>query len=330
MVAWSQLVQELGAPAGPSEMATEARQRWIVDQVRKENYVADWRPITTRWGDWEAQIWVSTQPIRLGDETDSIIPIVSARTAQQIADALGGFVLTPRLYDALAVQGELIDYVRDHYHDVADISRAAMVSNSRKVDELIAARGPSRELWAIGKQWVVTPNYNPANRHVLRNGANTGINYGAGTFAPAGPGGQQPWQSVSRPDLLRVWQPPGGTGKLWHDLDHVDISQKSPTVAQRRFLLTNRQTGFQNWEDLEDIAGDAELHRVVSALGPLSSLRIPIEDAPRGGGGTSPGPHDPTPAGHKPAGSSWTRGAVGAILVVAATAGTLYYLARTR
>jgi hypothetical protein len=202
-----------------------------------------------------------------------------------------------------------------------------MVANSKKVDQIIAARSP-REVWAIGKQWGVTPNYNPANRHRLKNGANTGINYGAGTFAPAGPDAAQPWPSVSRPANLRVWQPPGGTGKLWHDLDHVDISQKAPTVVQRQFLLTNHQNGFQRWEDLEDTAGDGELYRLVSALGPLSSMRIPIEDAPRGGGGASPGPHDPTPAGHKPAAGSWTRGAAGVILVVA-TAGTLYYLART-
>lgn len=277
MTGWTELAAGLNPSAN---MAAREQQAWLVEQVRAgHSPPLEWFNVSTTWNGYVATFRVSNQ-VRVGDADDSVLPFVSAVTAQTLADDAGAVLSTPLLHDAIASQGYLISYVDDVYANVADLSARQMVDNSHAIDR----KRPESGLWTVGKGWKPHAWYNNPAAAGLRNGANTGINYGAHTRKPVGAGGANPWRSVSLPAELRVWQPPGGRGKKWHSLWHGDISQKAPHLVARQVLLIT-PTGQASNVDVEELAGDAELWRLVSASGPLDSMRIPIEAAT---GGTPP------------------------------------------
>ncbi len=281
MPSWTELSAEL---PGTTNMWNAEAQAWVLAQFVASNTPGgDWFPVKVQHGDWIATFRV-TNRARIGDEDDSVIPIVSADTAQRIADLYDAVLPTPKLYDHIADQGLLISYVSLPHRDVADISAEQMVANSRAIDEILDTN--EYGLWEVGKSWVVHAWYNNPTAAGLRGGASTGINYGAGLVGPAGAGGANPWPSVSLPSDLRVWQPPGGRGNLWHDLRHVDISQKGPHLVHRSVQIQSPTT--TRTIDIEDLASDSELWPLVSSAGPLNSMRIPID-----GGSQAP----PTPSG---------------------------------
>lgn len=288
MTSWAELSAKL---PGSANMADPKWQAWIVSKWANGDYPAlEWFPVVTRHGDFKATFTVSTQ-LRLGDAYDSVLPIVSAVTAQTAADMSHNAVLpTALLMDHIADQGELISYVDDVYADVADLSAAQMVENSRRIDTVRRGRGAEVGLWTVGKTSVPHAWYNNPAAAGLRNGANTMINYGAHTTNAVGAAGGNPWRSVSLPSVLRVWQPPGGRGKLYHDLIHVDISQKAPNLVMRSVHVQG--PGVDEQMDIGVVAASAQLWPLVSSAGPMDSVRIPIEvvtgqappPPPRGGG----------------------------------------------
>lgn len=308
MTAWSQLAQQLPAS---TNMATAGAQRWVLQQFAAGNIAPlEWETVQTFWSGYKATFLVSNQP-RLGDSGDSVLPIVSAETAQKMADFGGYYLTTALLHDAIAEQGYLISYVDDVYADVADLSAGQMVANSRRIDQLAP---PPGTLWTVGKGWKPHAWYNNPKASGLRNGENTGINYGAHTTHPARQHG--PWPSVSLPQQLRVWQPPGGRGELFHSLRHTDISQKSQHFVQPTAIV-REPDGTTYKTDVAELAA-GELWHLVSSAGPMLSMRIPIDalngalepghNVPSGGGGRV------TPVGT--AGASSARS--GAIVVVGA------------
>ena len=290
MASWASLSGELPAS---TNMATPAAQAWVLAQVAAGNHpTIEWFPVEVYAGDLKATFRVSNR-IRIGDDGDSVLPITSADTAQRILDLFDAVALTPKLYDHVANQGLLISYVELPHRDVADLSAGQMVQNSRAIDALLAPH--EYGLYEVGKSSVVTSRYNDPGEPGatgptgLRNGRDTMINYGAGLRGPAGPGNANPWPSVSLPTLLRVWQPPGGTGNLWHHLTHVDISQKGPHLLHRSVSVFSPD--FSGEMDIEELASDPVLWPLVSSAGALRSMRIPIDGSatPRPPtGGTTP------------------------------------------
>jgi len=288
---WEQIAGELDPTANMFH-----QQGWIVDHVRRGNISPlEWYPVTiydTRPQEhagkevWKATFRVSNR-VLLGDAAGGFLPICSARASQEIADLLGGYVCTATLLDHIAEQGALVDYVRDAYAKVGDLSAANMLANCARFSEVLRKMGRPIGLWTGGKDWIPSRWYEDPKAAGLRNGINTGINYGAHTQAPVGPDGADPARSISLPQLLRVWQPPGGRGKLWHDLDHVDVSQKSPHVLHRAVDISG--PGMSATVDAAELAADPQAWRLISHDGPLT-LRIPLDGRPNpkpppGGGG---------------------------------------------
>ena len=292
MASWASLSGELPAS---TNMATAAAQAWVLAQVAAGNHATvEWFPVEVHAGDMKGTFRVSNR-IRIGDDSDSVLPITSADTAQRILDLFDAVAVTPKLYDHIANQGFLISYVSLPDRDVADLSAGQMVANSRAIDERLAPN--EYGLYEVGKSSVVTSRYNDPGEPGatgptgLRNGRDTMINYGAGLTGPAGAGNRNPWPSVSLPTLLRVWQPPGGTGDLWHHLTHADISQKAPHLVHRSVSVFSPD--FSGEVDIEELAADPVLWPLVSSAGALRSMRIPID------GGA---PSRSTPGGSTPGG----------------------------
>lgn len=338
MASWTELATELGPPptaaaARAFEMARPDVQAWIVEQIAEGHHPPlEWSTIRTRVGDLVATFRVTSQPVRLGSAADSVVPIVSARTAQAIAGHLDAVVVTPKIFDVMARQGTIVDYVNDTPGDVADISRAQMVANSRRFDELVAAQSAAAAPFVWGKQWPNYVWYNDPVAAGLTGGANTSINYGAPVE-----GVTTPYRSQTYSDLW-VWQPPGGRGELWHDFDHVDISQKGPYLVHRDVELTrvdDLDQAHDSWtEDIAAVLADPEMYKLAANHGPIHSAWIPVPDGgdpprpPPGNGGPSPSPPGQTPAGHKPKLSlspvGWT------VLLVAGTAMAWWWYDSTR
>jgi len=315
VVSWASIAPSLGAD---SQRKMFDAQPWVLEQFRKGNHPPlEWWPVTVHDAAGNKATYRVTNPQRLGDSSDSVIPIVSAHTAEEIARWFRAFLPPATVLDHIAAEGELFDYVGQFYGRVADISAAQMVENSRKLDELIRATPREVGLYTGGKFYIPHPWYNDPKASGLRNGADTAINYAAHTKSRAGAGGKAPWPSESLPELLRVWQPPGGRGDLWHDLKHVDVSQKAPHLLHPVAEVTTADGERREW-DVEELARHPTLHKLISKTGPIKTLRLPIT-----GGGTSWTP---------PAGGSSTGGGLipmpppkagdgGAIDVLGASAG---------
>lgn len=310
---------ELAAGIDPAtNMATPKAQAWVLDQVRSGNHPElQWFNVARTVGEMTIFLVVSNR-VRIGDESDSVIPLTSARTEQQIADHFSAYLATPTIFDAIADHADLVSYVSLQKRNVADLSFAQMVAGSREVDERYSGRPDG--LREMAKSWMVSAWYNNPQASGLRAGANTGINYGAALRGPAGAGNKHPWPSVSLPGTLRVWQPPGGRGQLFHDLDHTDISQKAPHLVLGVATVKDGD-GPPVSMLLEEVARHERYHVLVSSQGPLDSMRIPIAGGSSpGGGGGGPG-GGVTPVGNKPKSSAALMG-----LGLAAVAVTLYLL----
>lgn len=291
-VPWSALTPALPPAAN---MAKQRWQDWILDQLGRGNHPPlEWFEVAVRsevdGRDVTAVFRISNR-VRLGNAEDSVLPITSGTTAQDIADYFEAVVPTALLYDHIATQGDLISYVDLPARDVANLTAAQMVANSRAID---ARRKPGVRLYEAGKSTIADSRYNdpgPPGRTGptgLRNGRDTMVNYGAGLKGPAGPGGKNPWRSVSLPGELRVWQPKGGTGKFWHTLRHVDISQKAPHIVSRQVAVYGgKHSGA--W-DIEDLAAHRVMWKLVSDSGPITSMRIGGSGSTPGGAGAGGGP----------------------------------------
>jgi hypothetical protein len=181
---------------------------------------------------------------------------VSAVLQQQIADALGCLLLTPKLADLLYAQRAVT--LTPKPMPIASTS-AAMISESQKIDAALLAAGvveSGKIVQTTGKHWVID------NATLGGKACNYGWHLPAGTPSP--------WQGVpvypSVTSNSMVIQQPGTA----HNPQHIDYSQTCTLV--NRWCMVDGQK-----RDLADVLIDPVLSALASHDGPLSTnaLRQP-------------------------------------------------------
>jgi hypothetical protein len=200
--------------------------------------------------------------LRLGEAGDSIVPMVTAQTAQAIADLLDARLPTAKLMDDVAARAKCFMEFADLMGDPDDMSTARMVDQSHRIDADRSGCSAAELVSCPGKQWVVSPKLY-AHPSTLKWGKNTAANYGAFTMAPAGDENKRPWYAQTT-QQLRVWQPVG----LAHNIGHTDYSQVAPQLISKWCEVDGKR------ELIDAIAEHAWFAHLVSATGPLA-MRYP-------------------------------------------------------
>jgi hypothetical protein len=279
---WSELAQSFPAEAGP------ARERAIVEAVRAGYYITpQWAVRELARGPLVMTFLVATEPLRLGEPGDSVIPMVTAATAQTIADLLDARLPTPQLLDTAAATANCwIDFA-DLMGDVADTSTAAMERQSAKLDAAGCSDGDL--VASTGKQWVISPGL--LNPTALDYGKEAACNYGGHTRSPVGKDGKRPWpaQTVD----LRVWQPPG----FRHNCAHTDYSQLAPQLIGKLVQLSTPAGTSQLL--IDEVAINPTTAALVSNEGPtpMHYPFLPVCSSLAEGGNCGGAPPDgPSPA----------------------------------
>jgi len=318
---WQQLKSILPPDAGPE------REVAIVDMVRAGFYVEPvWLPVVVTDGSLKLTFHVMAEPLRLGDETDSVYPMVSAATAQAIADLLGARLPTSKMLDAVAEQADcFLDFGR-LMADVADMTTDAMERQSRRIDQL-AADCPAGKLRSTpGKQWVVSSRLSFPDQ--FKWGKRTACNYGGWTKLPAGQHSKRPWPALTAPSL-RIWQPMGFT----HNDSHTDYSQLAPQLVSKLVTVKSPSLGTVK-RPIDEVAINPLTAHLVSAEGPVP-MRMPwlaaCQSLAEGGqcppsptAPPSPPPVVPPPVVPPPV----SRAAAFWVTLMALGAATAYYLLR--
>jgi hypothetical protein len=99
---------ESGGEIDPSWPGRWKRDRMIYEHVRAGHFVPIvWRPLIIDRGPYRLVLYVSSDALRLGDESDSFRPEVTAYSAQRIADWLNAVVPTPQIVDEIWRQADV-------------------------------------------------------------------------------------------------------------------------------------------------------------------------------------------------------------------------------
>jgi hypothetical protein len=210
-------------------------------------YEMPWAPLKSTIPGHSATFQVSGDALKIAGVRIN----VSAQLQQQIADALGALLLTPRLLDLLWAERAVT--LPPSPQPIAATS-AAMIAHSARVDALLAKAGGVPKggiVQTVGKQWVVS---NALEAHPGR-AENMGWHFAGPTF-----GGQAFEPSPTLPGV-RLIQGPGWA----HDIHHLDYSQVCCLV--HRSCVVDGES-----RDLADVVRDAALAPL--ATGPEGVLRI--------------------------------------------------------
>lgn len=272
-----------------------AREAYILDQVKKGNFEANWVPILSveRLNDGlfhMARFWV------LGDalKVNGVRVIANARLEQQIADILGARLLTPKIADLIYDQANIkllprtippTKQIINSQGKKVDIwippmnDTRTMITQHQTLDKAIRAAGgdpanlDGKIVSTIGKHWVLDNrllNYNPdPSKPIDPNRGYTAENYGfhypfKGTKVISTDGPSETLKGIY------MYQTPG-----WqHNIDHDDYSQNVVLVHDKCRLDDKEYT-------LSQILVDPELSKFASHQGPLKLLRQPgVEQLP--------------------------------------------------
>jgi len=325
MASWADIAASFPAGAGPQREAA------IVEAVRAGHFVEPtWAQASVTEGDITITFEVMTQPLRIGDESDSVIPMVTAATAQTIADLLDARLPTSKLMDATADSSDCFIDFAGLIGDPADMSTARMVAQSRTIDSFLQTCGAGHLVAPIGKQWIPSARLSHPEQFP-KTGKATACNYGGYTSAPAGPGNRQPWPAVSSGNF-RVWQPMG----FAHDVAHTDYSQLAPQLVGNRVRVKS-PAGEVDYP-IDEVATNQDLAHLISVEGPINLHYsfLPLCRSLEQGGACAgepppPPPGEPPgkPTPQTPPPPQRTHAALVAIGIGAAVLGALYYLLGT-
>ena len=242
------ILRRLPLTAGP------AREEAILEAVKRGDVAISFVDVTSHAGGHDATFSVSADALRLGTADDSFRVNATARTMQQIADALGCVLPTSRICDLIWEQApvKLSPCTHGDVHDATRVSTALMAKYHAEVEAKLAGRTGLIE--NVGKHWVLSNKIVGKTIHGIQAAANYGLYSDVGRF-PSG---------ASRDGLYRVDQPLATD----HYIDYTDYSQVIRLV-QRRCTVDGQDA------DLIDVLGDAELAALASDEGPLAFVRIP-------------------------------------------------------
>ena len=130
------------------------REAYILQQVMDGHYEARWHPIESSVNGHTARFWIMEDALKI----DGVRVNVSATLEQQIADAIGASLLTPKLADLLHASAEV---VIDPLPRPITSSTSAMLEQDASLNNAImkvtgsleAAKG--KIVSTIGKHWVI-------------------------------------------------------------------------------------------------------------------------------------------------------------------------------
>lgn len=240
MVDWSTCPPQ----AGP------ARDKWILDAVLAGESEAPLAEIEVSANGHTGRFTVLADGLMLGGVRIN----VSAYLQQQIADALGAMLLTPRLAD-LVWQARSVDLPPMPRQITS--STAAMIEQSDKISAAIPP-GSQGIKNTIGKHWCLVKSIFSDSAMAAHKAANYGWHFQGSNFQ-----GIKGEPTVSLPGV-RVIQ---GVGTV-HDYSHTDYSQICQLVM-RACIIDGQES------DLANVLQDPELAPLVSHEGPLPGWRQP-------------------------------------------------------
>ncbi len=198
------IFNSLPRTAGP------AREQAILAAVTDGDVVISWVDVTSQVGGHTATFSVSADALRLGSAGDSFRASATARTMQQIADALGCVLPTSRMCDLIWAQAAVqLAPCPQNVDDATRVSTALMGKYHAQVEALLAGRTGLIE--NVGKHWVLSSSIVGVKRAGIQAAANYGFYSTAGEFK-SGP---------KRDGLFPLMQPLATD----HFVDYTDYSQ---------------------------------------------------------------------------------------------------------
>jgi hypothetical protein len=197
----------------------------------------------------------------------------SAEELQQIADLVGGMLMTPRVVDLIWLQAGLrfdanVNSGPPNYDIVAtmDITQVHELIEA-DIESLGGDKG-DKLISCVGKYWVLVNELEQVGKV---EGGWASCNYGWCAKSASGPGVTQG---------VQCWQRPGYKHNLWH----LDPSQTIRLMWKRGELSDDEG---ESWEDVElaEVAADPELAPLLTHDGKaLSYLRQKgVDEQPAGG-----------------------------------------------
>jgi hypothetical protein len=247
----------------------------VLGLVKDGNYVHGWRPVTVKHNGQRAVFLVSGDALRLGVPGNSFRVALSACGAQNVADAIGACMLTPKLLDEAWKQadvrvlppvtvgpdvpvpagiGGLPSLSRMLLHDERVEQRATLLA--KEINKPLS----SLLLGNVGKHWVNSTKL-AAHPRAHGTGRPAAVNYGW----YGGP-------NKAATDVgIGVWQPE----QTGHDVTYVDYSQTARFVAREVGLFGAGGVGLPAAQeqhsvvDIFDLAVDPDLWPLVSHDGPV-------------------------------------------------------------
>jgi hypothetical protein len=218
----------------------------VLDAIRTGAAKPDYARIALSNESHEGEVLMFADALKVNGVRTS----VSATLQQQIADALGCLLLTPKLADILwqhrtapllPITGDVVTRTDEQQSAAID---AALALTSAGDDAIVQT---------VGKHWVIS--------NTLLSHPGKAENYG--WHFPGATWAGQSWEAAVTPGL-RVVQ-----GQGWaHDPSHLDYSQNC--------VLVHRACTFDGQaRDLAEVLQDPTLAPLVSHEGPLKVLRQP-------------------------------------------------------
>ena len=221
----------------------------ILKHISDGDFEINWGTVRIESGGHVLDINVFADALKIGGVRIN----ASATLEQQLADALGCSLLTPKLADLIFLQRGIS--LPPSPQPISS-STDAMVAHSARIDASLAAAGGASAgqiVQTVGKSWVIC---NGLQDHPGK-AANYGWHFPGSTF------GGSAWGAAVTPPL-RLIQDLG----FFHDDSHVDYSQ-TVTLAHRACLADGRT------RDLLEVLQDPDLAPLISHEGPLRVLRQP-------------------------------------------------------
>jgi len=221
--------------------AGAAREKAILNAVvGGQSIPFDWEPVVSEYNGHKATLYVTSDCLRIGDETDSVRVSVTAITAQAIAEHFGAFLPTTHIADLVWKQSKV--HIEPCLFGEPRSATSRMRDYHQSVEKKVAARSGLIE--NVGKHWVVT--------NKLLTSPGKAANYG--------------FFSASAPNVsasgIRMWQTLG----LAHNGSHVDYSQVVRLIGEK--LIVDGQSML-----FKDVATNPALAGLVSSEGVLRTLR---------------------------------------------------------
>lgn len=183
----------------------------------------------------------------------------TAHQLQEIADLLGGMLLTPKVIDMIWLQATLkFDAIVNINGQIVAISNINDVHTA--IEKKISADNGTQLVSCVGKYWCLM---NELPKYGMLYGDYTCCNYGWFAKHASGPG-ITPGTSC--------WQRPG----FKHNKQHWDPSQTIRLMHRKAWLV--HPDGTKESVDLHDIAADAKYAKLLHHQGVLTCLRQPGVD----------------------------------------------------